>query len=147
MEWQWRQLEHMQIICTSLQTDNHGSTSSLNFLHARSYSWRSTNSVKVLKVQILKINISAYGVIICKTCFQQSRTDSTGGANSWETIYMKPSDRYREKFVYLLFICLLNHCFNWTLSTFSWNKNLVEFSIQIIVRAVIIINEGHSLQW
>jgi len=27
MGWQWRQLDHMQIICTSLQTDNHTSTS------------------------------------------------------------------------------------------------------------------------
>jgi len=31
MGWQWRQLDHMQIICTSLQTDKHASTSSLNF--------------------------------------------------------------------------------------------------------------------
>ena len=29
--WQWHQLDHMQIMCTSLQTDNHASTSSLNF--------------------------------------------------------------------------------------------------------------------
>jgi len=29
--WQWRQLDHMQIICTSLQTDNHASIPSLNF--------------------------------------------------------------------------------------------------------------------
>jgi len=28
--WQWHQLDHMQIICTSLQTGNHASTSSLN---------------------------------------------------------------------------------------------------------------------
>jgi len=31
MGWQWRQLYHMQIVCTSLQTDNHASTSSLNY--------------------------------------------------------------------------------------------------------------------
>jgi len=31
MGWQWHQLYHMQIICTSLQTDNHASTSSLSF--------------------------------------------------------------------------------------------------------------------
>jgi len=24
--WHWHQLDHMQIICTSLQTDNHAST-------------------------------------------------------------------------------------------------------------------------
>jgi len=29
MGWQWHQLDHMQIICTSLQTDNHASTSRL----------------------------------------------------------------------------------------------------------------------
>ena len=28
--WQWHQLNHMQIICTSLQTDNYSSTSSLH---------------------------------------------------------------------------------------------------------------------
>jgi len=26
MGWQWHQLDHMQVICTSLQTDNHAST-------------------------------------------------------------------------------------------------------------------------
>jgi len=29
--WQWHQLDHMQTICTSLQTDNHASTLSLIF--------------------------------------------------------------------------------------------------------------------
>jgi len=29
--WQWRQLDHMQIICTSLQTDNHAITSLFSF--------------------------------------------------------------------------------------------------------------------
>jgi len=31
MGWQWHQLDHIQIICTSLQTDNHASTSPLSF--------------------------------------------------------------------------------------------------------------------
>jgi len=31
MGWQWQQLDHMQIICTLLQTDNHASTSPLSF--------------------------------------------------------------------------------------------------------------------
>ena len=31
MGWQWHQLDHMQITWTSLQTDNHASTSPLNF--------------------------------------------------------------------------------------------------------------------
>jgi len=46
MGWQ---LDHMQIICTSLQTDNHISTPSLTFLPARCSSGRPTNSVKALK--------------------------------------------------------------------------------------------------
>jgi len=29
--WQWRQLDHMQTICTSLLRDNHTNTSSLAF--------------------------------------------------------------------------------------------------------------------
>jgi len=29
--WQWHQLDHMQAVCTSLQTDNHTNTSTLNF--------------------------------------------------------------------------------------------------------------------
>jgi len=33
MGWQWHQLDHMQITCTSLQTDNHTSTSALGFFY------------------------------------------------------------------------------------------------------------------
>ena len=35
MWWQWHQLDHMQIICTTLQTDNHASTPSLSFFTGR----------------------------------------------------------------------------------------------------------------
>jgi len=44
-EWQWHQLGHMQV-CTSLQTDNHASTSPLSFLQAGCPSCRPNNSVK-----------------------------------------------------------------------------------------------------
>jgi len=30
--WQWHQLDHMQIIYTSLQTDNHASIKTLKYL-------------------------------------------------------------------------------------------------------------------
>jgi len=46
--WQWHQLDHMQTICTSLQTDNYTDTPSL-FLQAECSSWRPTNSVEALK--------------------------------------------------------------------------------------------------
>jgi len=52
MGWQWHQLDYMQIICTSLKTDNHALliTSSLNFLQVECCSWRPINCVKALKV-------------------------------------------------------------------------------------------------
>jgi len=31
MRWQWHQLDHMEIICASLKTDNHASTSPLGY--------------------------------------------------------------------------------------------------------------------
>jgi len=52
MRWQWHQLDHMQIICTFLHTDNHATTSSLNFLQARCSSWRPSNSVKALRKNV-----------------------------------------------------------------------------------------------
>jgi len=45
---QWHQLDHMQIIFTSLQTNNHASTSSLKFLQAIFSSWCPANSFKAL---------------------------------------------------------------------------------------------------
>jgi len=50
-EWQWHQLGHMQV-CTSLQTDNHASTTPLSFLQAGCPFCRPTNSVKALKALI-----------------------------------------------------------------------------------------------
>ena len=32
IRWQWHQLDHMQITCTLLQTNNHASISSINIL-------------------------------------------------------------------------------------------------------------------
>jgi len=50
-EWQWHQLSHMQV-CTSLQTDNHASTSLLSFLQAGCPSCHPTNSAKALKAEM-----------------------------------------------------------------------------------------------
>jgi len=44
----WHQLDHMQTICTSLQTDNHTNTSSLNFYRPSALPG-TANSVKALK--------------------------------------------------------------------------------------------------
>jgi len=39
MGWQLHQLDHIQITCTLHWTDNHASTSSLNFLQVGCSSW------------------------------------------------------------------------------------------------------------
>ena len=49
-EWQWHQLDQTQV-CTSLQTDNHASTTPLSFLQAGCPSCCPTNSVKALKAK------------------------------------------------------------------------------------------------
>jgi len=49
MGWQWHQLDHMQIVFTSLQTYNHASTSSLKFFTGWMLFLRPDNSVKALK--------------------------------------------------------------------------------------------------
>jgi len=54
-EWQWHQLGRMQV-CTSLQTDNHTSTSPLSFLQAGCPSCCPTNSVKALKATDISAN-------------------------------------------------------------------------------------------
>jgi len=53
--WHWHQLDNMQIICILLQTDNHASTSSLNFLQAGCSWWcqPNTNTVKALKAKLI----------------------------------------------------------------------------------------------
>jgi len=53
MEWQWHQLDHMQIICTSLQTDNHANTSSFYRLDALP-----TMQPTALKAQSTKGNLN-----------------------------------------------------------------------------------------
>jgi len=62
MGWQWHQLDHMQIICTLLQTDSHATTSPLSFLQAGCPSCHPTNSVKALKA-------SAEKYTMLKACF------------------------------------------------------------------------------
>jgi len=51
MEWHWHQLDHMQIIYTSLQTDSRASTPPLSFLQAGCPSCHPVNSVKALKAR------------------------------------------------------------------------------------------------
>jgi len=64
--WQWHQVDHMQIICTSLQTDNHPSTSLLSFYRpdalpatqpTASKHWRLRQKAVNVSKNSIKINI------------------------------------------------------------------------------------------
>ena len=65
---QWRQLDHMQTVCTSLQTDNHNNTSSLNFYRPDAFSdtqptvsehWKVTFIMAVNSVKFVIISFFA----------------------------------------------------------------------------------------
>jgi len=60
MGWQWHQPDDMQIICTSLQTDNHASTSPVSFLQAECPSCCPTNSIKALKDEAISSPVAVY---------------------------------------------------------------------------------------
>ena len=49
MGWSWHQLDHIQVIYTSLQPEKHASTSSLRFLLAGCSFCHPINSVNALK--------------------------------------------------------------------------------------------------
>jgi len=55
MGWQWHQPDFMQIICTSLQTDNHASTSSIKLVTGRTLFLMPNQQCQALKA-IRRIN-------------------------------------------------------------------------------------------
>jgi len=67
----WHQQDHMQIICTLLQTDNHATTSPLDFLQARCPSCRPSNSIKALKahtitcIKLITTSCMLHSSIVC----------------------------------------------------------------------------------
>jgi len=112
MEWQWHQLDHMQIICTSLHTDNHASTSPLNILQAGCSSCRPTNSVKALrdsqtfgsataKKQLLVSHLSYVGFFVVETSYdsgQQVTPAQTDRQTDRQTHnnHKRPSNRHQQ---------------------------------------------------
>jgi len=78
IRWQWHQLYHILITCTSLLTNNHASTSSLDNLQAQWLSWCSSSSVKAhcLQSPIVKQLSKQYRCFCCRhncdSCFSSS---------------------------------------------------------------------------
>jgi len=58
MGWQWHQLDNMQIIRTSLQTDNHASTSPLNFYRLDALPATEPTASKHLRQINVNVNIN-----------------------------------------------------------------------------------------
>ena len=117
-EWQWHQLGHMQV-CTSLQTDNHASTSPLSFLQARCPSCRPTNSVKALKGQTylnsnLYSNINYFYEKILQPIIKSSTVNPKISAN---LKYFKSRSQNLKLFnVLLTAVCktVKNSCLLWS---------------------------------
>jgi len=66
MRWQWHQLDHMQIICTLLQTDNHASISPLSFYRQDALpATQPTASKHWLSIKLHSITILANTTTYC----------------------------------------------------------------------------------
>jgi len=95
--WQWRQLDHMQIICTSLQTGNHASTSSINFLQAGCSSWCPTNGVKALKATTKSISKHTYNTTINIPIWPLSTWTWIGWLAYWLSSFTSPKEDLSRK--------------------------------------------------
>jgi len=132
--WQWHQLDHMQIIFTSLQTDNHASTSSLNFLQAGCSFCHPTNGIKALTAKtsdtlpvllfLPYVKVSHIKVILCfdihvsfskKNCSLWTRFCAIVKKKFWLfIIYMCLTITDWELWFYRLFsismLCVVTNC-------------------------------------
>jgi len=59
----WHQLDHMQTICISLQTDNHNNTSSFNFSTGQMLFLTPNNSVRALKALFIILRVTVFRVL------------------------------------------------------------------------------------
>ena len=65
---QWHQLDHMQTICTSIQTDNHTNTWSLNFYGPDALSdakFHQCQSTEGITITILLLQVYGYKAFRC----------------------------------------------------------------------------------
>jgi len=131
----WHQLDHMHTSCTSLQTDNHVSGSSLNFLQAGCSSWHPATNVHSfitctlvehrglrLKCTITCPHLQQCCIPerICIGCWSVFSTDSwfSKKTRSTETVHTSTKARLTSVTILIhdldrhqnLIICSLAHC-------------------------------------
>jgi len=75
MGWQWHQLDDMQCICTSLQTDNHASTSRLSFYRLDTLPAAHPTASKHWRQKHCWTYIISYSVIFKQPCFHAAKND------------------------------------------------------------------------
>ena len=102
MGWQWHHLHCLQIICISLETDNHVITI---FLQAGCSSWRPTNNVKALKAQYESVQITAFTA--CKWMLFKIRTHYAKSLE-WSCIHCFRSENLKQ-YMYSNFLPRLWH--------------------------------------
>jgi len=122
MVWQWHQLDHMQIICTSLQTDNHTSTLPLKFLHARCPSCCPTNSIKALKNSYWNITLKHWACLEQMTVYVQSSVYYTVG-RLWPVSSVGYCNTYSHVPSSAVLDCAFTKCIRWIRSlalAFCW---------------------------
>jgi len=67
MGWQWHELDHIQIICTSRQTNSHAVTSSLIFTVQMLFLTpnQQRQSTKALRIPSVAVYVTVSGLYVC----------------------------------------------------------------------------------
>ena len=93
--------DHMQIICISLRTDHHASTSPLNFLQAGCSLWRPSNSVKAL----MTMTMMKYAFLSCHDLKSSGLDDSVLALHQERCLFLLHLVKCRES----MCVCVRTH--------------------------------------
>jgi len=121
MGWQWHQLDHMQIICTSLHTDNCASTSPLShltsqFLQAGCPSCHPPNSVKALKVLKTNMSVNISKKVTRSSIVPEDQRGRYPGRRPTYDVHHKPSSTFCQP---LVAVPALEHYFHLAATSLS----------------------------
>jgi len=91
MGWQWHQLDHMWIICISLQT-NHANTLTLSILYRPDTLSDAQLTVSKHWMQLIVLYLSTYSLVFCcyhhvYDIFNVMSVGDTPGAGPWWHVY------------------------------------------------------------
>jgi len=96
MWWQWHKLNRMQIICTSLKTDDHASTSSLNFYRPDAFSDAQPTVSKHWRQNVTNTSLNKMYSIFSETWKFKNLNLKSSVSNMWTPIGYRTSCQWRE---------------------------------------------------